>query len=330
MDTTQVVIHFIGLVLFSTQVSNDPGLHAILPTITHDFNPSSILNPPTQVAAAPSSSASPSAAPASFATHIEPHVALLVFREDIVVNDSQWYASPIVSRFPEATELASYKYVQLTGEHVTFIVNAPNNLAAGLPANMPRLPTCGTTGELTSSYQWPYSQAAAVVDIPEGTLSVCKKAELAGRIDTRLMLNTTGTLTVVATKSGIVKTLVLNTTNNPTIYLANVPPPRGEGLAPAGVRSGHYLAYYRMIGKETSTCAGPPRPDACAPTMPDCGMTPGFPIIAPATTVAIGRFVQLRCNIRALFQRAGTGGTHQPIRDSMPSVNAECSNTQWP
>ena len=353
MNPSEVVIHFIGIVLFSTQVTSDPGLHAILPAIKHDFNPWAIHNPPNQVVAAPSSTpthnlnppaihhrptqvaaaapsnASPSAAPGSFSTHIEQHVALLVFREDIVVNDSQWKAKRIVSTFRNAEELAAYKYVELTGEHVTFVVDSPSNPLAKLPADMPRLPTCGrSTGELTSGFQWPYTQAAAVVDIPEGTLSACHARKVAnGRIDTTLRLNTTGTLTIVGAKSGVVKTLVLNTTNNPTIYLANVPPPRGKGLAASHTAARHFLAYYRMIGKdETSSCLGSP----AGPAVPDCVPQPVFPIIATPSAVFNGRFARMHHRVRALFLGLSLFPPERPETEVLRIKNAECSNSQWP
>lgn len=320
MDATQVVIHFIGLVLFSTHVTNDPGLHAILPAI--HFEPPTHGNPTQPVTAAssssaspgvahaspaaPSSSASPGAAHASVSTNIEPHVALLIFHEDVVANDSQWQASTIVSRFPQAATLASWKYVKLTGEHITFIVDSPSNPRAKLPPNMPRLPRLpgATPTGLTSGYQWPYSKAAAVVDIPEGTLSACHATTIAaGRIDTRLTLNATGTLTIVAAKSGVVKTLVLNTSTNPTIYLVNVPPPRVKGTDAATAGDSHFRAYCSMIGKDqTGTCS---RPSVAANAEPVLGCEPVF--FAPGSTT--GGFLE----VGPIF-----------------SANAECSNTQWP
>ena len=253
--------------------------------------------------------------------HIEQHVALLVFPANIVVDDSQWKALMFESNHPRLGKLAGYKYVELTGEHITFVVDAPNDRLSEIPANMPRLPECGMTGKLTSGYQFPYTRAAAAVDLSEGTLSVCGKG---GRIDTRLMLNTTGTLTIVAFKSGQAKTLLLNTAGNPTIYLANVPSPQNAGVADAHNGSPHYLAYYRMIGREESRpCAGAPASSART-SVPDCN----FPTTEPATEVAHGVFAQLHRRLRALFHSDDTTGP--PFPGYIFAVNAECSNSQWP
>lgn len=317
MDATQVVIHFIGLVLFSTQVSNDPGLHAILPAI-HAAPQTDTHVPPVpplvdvkHLAPARALEPSPGAravAPASLSANIEPHVALLIFHQDIVANDSQWPTSTILSKFPHAKALASYRFVALTGEHITFIVDAPGNPRAKLPTNLPRF-SCGTL-RLTSGYQWPYAQAAAVVDIPEGRLWACEPRKIAsGRIDTRLVLNTTGMLTVVAVKSGVLKTLVLKTTGKPTIYLANVPPPRIKGTNTAISGPPHFQAYWQMIGRgQINTCSGPPIVAKGAPPLLPC--EPAF--AAPVTSAGPGSMKEY-LDVGVIF-----------------SANAECSNTQWP
>jgi hypothetical protein len=329
MDATQVVIHFIGIVLFTTQVSNDPGLHAILPEIRHDFNPASSASLQTSLSTASGSIPNSSAAPSTSvpATHIEPHVALLIFRRDIVMNASQWQTST----FPPTAGLSQYGYVQLTGEHIAFIANAPNTIPAELPPNMPRL-SCATPAALTNGYQRPYSQAAAVVYIPEGTLSPCQARRTAsGRIDTRLTLNTPGTLTIVAVKSGGMKTLVLNTSNNPTIYLANVPPLRLSGTRTAPSGQPHYLAYYSMIDRnQPGRCLAQP---PSAANVSDCDEKLVFRTVGPATTTISTLFARVRRRFRAIFIPPGGPGTpteHFPEDRIMLMANAECSNTQWP
>lgn len=320
MNATQAVIHFIGLVLFTTQVENDPGLHAILPAIRHPFD-----TPP--IASAPPPGVSAGVASHTLGRHIETHAALLIFRRDIIENDSHWKTS----RFPPTAGLAQYRYVQLTGEHITFIADAPSYVSAELPPDMPRL-SCATPAELTSGYQRPYSEAAAVVDIPEGTMSVCEAKGVApGRIDTRLTLNTTGTLTVLAVKSGVVKTLVLDTSNNPTIYLANVPSPRLNDTPTAPNGQPHFLAYYGMIGKDQpSKCLVRPTSPV---NVPDCDQKPVFKTIPPATNSIPTLFVRVRRQLRAIFFQPSAPGTpteHFPDDRIKAMANAECSNTQWP
>lgn len=327
MDATQVVIHFIGIVLFSTQVSNDPGLHAILPAIPHAAPEPPILKHRHHPAVAMALEPSPDAAPAGPST-VESHVALLIFRHDVVANDSQWQTSAVVSRFPLATALASYKYVELTGEHIAFIVDAPSNPPAVLPPNMPRF-SCPTILGLESGYQWPYSMAAAAVDIPAGILSVCHTSS--GRIDTQLTLNATGTLTIVAAKSGVVKTLVLRTTHNPTIYLTNIPPWRVKGIAAATTGASHFQAYFEMIDRiRFSSCSGFPRVAEGAPPVLAC--EPLLSTLVPTAPVVDDRFTRMRRRIRALFRPAGPVAVKEAIDvgEAFAAVNAECSNTQWP
>ncbi len=337
MNATQVVIHFIGIVLFSTEVTNDPGLHAILPAIRQDFHQPPIGRLPQSVSADGASSASPGAAPDHSSAHVEPHVAMLIFHQDLILNESQWPTLAVVSKFPEKTSLAAYRYVELTGEHIAFVVDSHRNGQATLPPNMPRF-SCGKT-RLAKGYQWPYSDAAAMVDIPEGELSVCDAGTIApGRMDTRLLLDTSGTLTVVAAKSGRVNTLVLRTTANPTIYMANVPLPRVKGALGATADAPHFQAYFDMLDRgRTTVCTGKPLARKGAPAVAGCVTRPVFRTLDPALAGADGGFSPPHRVVRA------HGGVRPPVQPPLPlsagqyhpmgimfMANAECSNTQWP
>ena len=328
MDATQVFIHFIGIVLFSTQVSNDPGLHAILPAI-----PPPALAPPilqhghhpavAMAALEPSPVAAVPAAPLT----VERHVAWLIFHKDVVANDSQWKTTKVVKTYPQATKLAAYRYVELTGEHIEFMGDTSNNPPALIPRNMPQF-SCPTIFGLERGYQWPYSSAAAVVDIPEGTLSTCRTG--LGRIDSRLRLNTTGTLTIVAAKSGVVKKLILWTTHNPTIYLTNIPPSQLKGVAAAGTSAAHFQAYFEMIDRiGFSSCSGAPLVPQGAPPVPACHPLL-IPPISPAPPVADVRFARMLGRVRALFRPAPVAPNDIDVNVVFHAVNAECSNTQWP
>lgn len=311
MDTTQVVIHFIGLVLFTTQVTNDPGLHAILPT--PGYTPPKIpLKHHQFQAVARSPEPIQAAVPGSSATSVEQHIAVLIFHKDDLpkddpANETGWEIKEMKKDYPGATALKSYKYVELTGEHITFIVDAPSNPLAVLPQNMPRF-SCNLSFGLASGYQWPYAGAKAVIDIPEGTLSVCTATKPAsGRIDTKLVLNTAGTLTVVAVRSGVVKKLVLHTTANPTIYLANVPPARLNGSTTARTGGSHFHVYYDMIEGSSSTCS---KRRSVAGAAAVLGCEVAF-AVSPISEGPSGRRAYL--DVGTAF-----------------AVNAECSNTQWP
>lgn len=345
MDATQAVIHFIGLVLFSTQVANDPGLHAILPTIQHTVSnpdPTDHQNHQMQFSLArrsPAHATPAGPAPAAVPANIEPHMSLLIFHKDLVPNNApqQWNPSTILSKWPNATALTDYRYVELAGEHITFLVDAPNNPPATLPTNMPKFSCPNTTAPgLTPDYQWPYSKAAAVVDIPEGALSVCRVTKVAdGRIDTRLVLNTGGTLTVYAQKAGVIKTLVLKTTGTPTIYVANVPPPRVD-LTDKPNGDAHYYAYFKMIGKDkSSNCSGAPGVPPNTPYVADCKEEPVFIPPSPTgtgtgtSTTFNSRFVAISRRAVALGGPAASSQKQDPVLELM-TANPECSNTQWP
>lgn len=337
MNAAEVIIHFIGLVLFSSEVTNDPGLHAILPgihhtvanpTLRHEHRMHTVsTSPRTKVSSTTSTSLSGDSA------NIEPHMALLIFPSGIRdQTKSDWMAAPLPSVIPA---LAGYEYVPLEGEHITFIADAPGNGAAQMPANMPKLPRANR-GALKPEYQWPYARAAAVVDIPEGTLEMCKPPETvaSGRIDTQLILQTTGKLTIVAVKAGAVKTLVIDTSRSPRIYVANVPPPRLQG-APTTVsdlhlRDPHHYAYFRMIGENPpSGKRGIPVVETGAPPVCACRQEPAFHVTGPGSGSDPTNPASTERRLMASRQEI----KEPPQPPSLLGVvvaNAECSNTQWP
>jgi len=153
-------------------------------------------------------------------------------------------------------------------------------------------------GTLRGEYRPPsYLGAAAVFNVPVGELHVCQSQAVgvAGRYDTELRLNSSGTITF-RTNS---KKLTLKVDN--VIYVVNVPPLYARTHALDHQPESHYVVYCRMVGIDDGACSAAPK-DAC-------------------TACA--------CSENAQRRRA----TH--VRDLSPPriaelASFECSNTQYP
>src|SRR5882757_3262711 len=101
-----IIVHFVGIALFSNQVPNDCGLKVILPRIVH-------AAPKVATAANKGPSATSSAS-----SHVENHQAVLVFRTDSYVPGSSW-GKPTPLTKPDARGV-KYEYVKLDGDRVRF------------------------------------------------------------------------------------------------------------------------------------------------------------------------------------------------------------------
>src|SRR5687767_7063085 len=144
MDTTTAIIQFIGIVLFSSQVPNDPGVHAILPKIGHAEHVHYLANPK----------------PDANATGVEDHVAAIIYRErDRLHRVGGWKKDGDLK--------SDWEYVLLRGEHVQFLTNSAN-AEPMIPAALPRAaapsscPTVAQQTKLSPSFQAPYRGAAGV------------------------------------------------------------------------------------------------------------------------------------------------------------------------
>ena len=325
MNPVEVIIHCIGLLLWTSAVPNDPGLHAIMPAV--------------QASRFPAGAEPRMANPEAF-TNIQTHTALLIFPAAAILDDSKWPAQQIAAPQQLQQRLQGYRHIRFAGEQVSFITGAPNNTAS-FTSPMPKM-NCGRT-RLTPNYHWPYESAAAVIDVPEGEVQACDAGSIApGRIDATLKLKTAGTLTVIGTKpsDGSVKVLVLKITSPQTLYLANVPLARVINphlFHETGDK--HYLAYWGMVGRNKVTpCSGAPAL-AANESVPACAPPPFIPT-GPGT----GTDPNINARFAASQQRTavalgGPGGRAagtiaQKIPDNavleLLTVNSECSNTGWP
>ncbi|HEV7240102.1 MAG TPA: hypothetical protein VGQ36_12755 [Thermoanaerobaculia bacterium] len=230
MDTT-AIIQFIGIVLFSAQIPNDPGIHAIVPRIAHSHHPNTTV--------------------VSFVEGVEDHKAVILYRaEDRLTGSPLW----------KPKKLRNWEYVELNGERVQFITDGGND-ASAVPILLPRTGagSCDVyqvKPALRPQFQFPYRGAAGVIDIPAGALDACETGS--SRVDTRLAIKTRNVLVITAKKPGEkAKTITLDA--EAVVYVANVPPSFLTDSPDVIHASGepHWDAYNDMLDKP---CASRPEP----------------------------------------------------------------------
>jgi hypothetical protein len=250
MDTTTAVIQFIGIVLFSSQVPNDSGVHAILPRIghvhqIHGQQTVPTTNDPNKSFVDPG---------------VESHVAILMYHKNDRIPGG-WRRDGVLNN--------GWEYVRLDGERVQFLTNS-SNAPPSIPTSLPRAaaaPSCTITQTgLQPQFQSPYRGAIGVIDISAGTLDVCESntKAVSARVDTRLLIDTLGVLVIVAVKPGQPpKTITLD--GDAVVYVANIPPKHVERESLTGrVGDPHWVAYNDML---SGICAAPPEtpPDVLEP-----------------------------------------------------------------
>jgi hypothetical protein len=248
MSATEAIVQFIGIIMMTAGVPNDPGVHAIVPRIERSGIPTSPVDRRQAVARAHRS-----AAGISVPFHpqgVETHTAVILYEKSAKVGISNW--TPVTFR-------QTWEYVVLTGERLQFVTGAVN-AAPAVPRDLPR--ACPTNA-LQTNFQPPqYAGAAAVVDIDEGFLDVClarpANSSATGRADTRLFLKTNGSLVIVGTKANApAKTITL--VPDARLYIANIPPRHLDIAGAPTISSGpaHHTVYDTMTG--SANCA--PVPD---------------------------------------------------------------------
>jgi hypothetical protein len=185
MDST-VIIHFVGLVLFTTQTAlHNPGktvnsersaddspVVAIMPSVPGP-DPLTFRLKNMESGGAETSSSG----------HIEDHVALIAFKACDLMAFSGWEVKQLDSDF---------LYIQLKHDIISFAGDSASDTL--------QPPTLGHLGgHLREPYgSPPYSGASAVFVIPNGKLTACKSDKAQGRIDTNLTLANHGTITINA------------------------------------------------------------------------------------------------------------------------------------
>ncbi len=332
--TVTAIIHFVGLCVFSSQVPNDCGLHVLLPRVVYSSFSTSATSriesaPPAQLAGgrvAPPQTKSQhevsSLANATTSTqvphdtpHVQDHVSLLVFSKAFYASNLNWKPTDLPGN-------TSYYYVRLDGDRVRFETHTKGNVAASLAnLSLPHLQTecCHAMQALNPGFLPPYTGAAAVFDLPEGSVSACLAStpDNNGRMDTEVTLNTSGSLVISASTMTVSKEIRLKTGPSGDIeaMVANVPVDFLNGIFTEPQLSAingvpHVHAYYQMGDGNSASCATSLQAwlQQFGNTAGQCAMT----ILAPVA----GRAVP------------GTAGKGPPPLTL--GMNFECSNTQWP
>ena len=291
MNST-AIIQFIGIVLFSTGIQRDPGVHAILPRITHTPHVEHAIN-----------KGDLHAMTSSDPDTVQDHVAVVLYRtKDVIDKSKGWSVS-------NKTLSGGWEFVQLDGDQLQFFTTERNpepKIPAGLPLAMAPNSVCLTEAkepvQLSEAFQAPnYKGAAGVVNIPFGTLQACtaRSGGDNGRVDTSLLLKTDGLLVIGAKNPIENKGKTITLTGNAIVYVANIPPHylfTGKMEPPTG--QPHWMAYTAMLD---TTCVAPPETVVADET---CDLTP----------------------INAAWKEAQAN----PPSTQWKIFDSSCTNTQWP
>ena len=304
---TDTIIEFVGLCVFTTQlvsgnatariatqsqISNQTIVVAIMPKVPvvsakAAATPMIHTNAPQEPASTATQRAAPGGPILDPVVSVEAHTAMLAFKRRDLLAVNGWAVKKLDDQ--------GWVYVELSGEHLSFVPDAANSTVAPLPNDLP-LHHLGSSTPLTGPYTPPqYSGAAAVFTISNGTLSACGKDSTGGtdsapkRMDTTLTLHTAKNLTITAddgAKSVTLQAGALITAGNVPLLFAQT----GQSSANA---HDHYKVYCAMIG--VSTCAPP---WAHGDPKTDCA--------------------------GVAFRPSGPQTLH------LPAADFSCSNTQWP
>lgn len=295
MDST-AIIQFIGIVLFSTAIQKDPGVHAILPRVGEHVHSEQVINKGELQGPVDENPAG-----------VEHHVAVILYRtRDVISKSKGWSVS-------NKTLSGGWEFVELDGDQLQFF-STERNPEPKLPRDLPLAIAPGTrcmteateAVHLTDAFQAPnYKGAAAVVNIPFGILQACSahsrtsNSNSNNRIDTTLLLKTDGLLVVGAKNPVEGKGKSITLTGNAIVYVANIPPHylfTGEAQPPSG--DPHWMAYTAMLD---TTCVGPPE-----------------------STVA-----EQTCDLSAI-NAAWKDAQLNPPSPQWKIFDSSCTNTQWP
>src|SRR5438552_552897 len=205
----KTLLQFIGLVVLTSKVSNDPGLHAILPRISANAHVPTLTNPNAP---------------------IDEHAAVLVFKKSDYVPGSvkNWPLLTFPAKNSDGSKNETYAYILLTGQTITFTSRGRVLSQAVIPKlPLPRIKNCCSTAtDLNARFRKPYPGAAAVVTVPSGEVEPChaKAPNVSDRIDTRVLLDSKGDVTALAVDIGNKRpTHTITFKAGARIYVANLP-----------------------------------------------------------------------------------------------------------
>jgi hypothetical protein len=291
--TTTAILQFIGIVLFTRELSDDNHLQAIMPRITASAAHEHAAAPPTKKAE-------------SVPADVEAHTAFIAFPHASYLDNKGWAPSALAV-------IPGYDYVRLDGEQIEFVSEkkiapkrkGPNLTQQSQPAEELGLPhlkkCCSAMSTLKKQFQGPdFSGAAAVFDVRTGKASGCRASAAAprGRVDTQLTLENDGSVTIRARKGKVTKEIRLR--GDAQVYVANLPMSSLQVRNSRSPSAPHYEAYYAMADGgtrcENFQCALDATMPACKAKLP-ARLQPGMGI--------------------------------KP-KSGPDSIDYECSNSQWP
>lgn len=199
------IIHFIGIVLFTTHASDDGKLHAVMPRIqstTHSAERHTSTTPVTPGLGG-----------------VVDHTAVIAYAIADERAVSGWQPKPVPGHKKH------YRYVALQGELITIEPGAANDELRpdALQSKLPRLERCCERQKLQDRFRVAdRSGAAAAFRLTHGTASSCTSVAQGLRIDTKLQLATAGTFVIKGTTvQGVTRTLTLR--GGATVYAMNIP-----------------------------------------------------------------------------------------------------------
>jgi hypothetical protein len=235
------VVHFIGIVAFSTQLSPDHHLQALMPRIP--------ARPPA----------------ATQALDIEPHVAFLAFPKDALVDKNV-----SLEAFPKESSMV---WIRLDGARVSILPEGRRvKEQATTPSGLPSLRGfCPAMTKLSADFrERAFRGAAAVFDVPVGKTVACEarvNQKDIGRIDTELTIPNGGTIRIEIANPK--KTILLR--GDTIVYAAHLPKSFfNPSLHDHGTEP-HYMAYFAMNAKgvcRPKRLFNPPRvADQCSSVM---------------------------------------------------------------
>lgn len=290
MDPMTATIHFVGLVMFTTQPIRTDTARIAVNATPYTVQQTVALMPkvlalPQQRARAGRSEVGPESALPIGGQHVEEHIALIAFKSCDLLAVSGWEVKRLDNDF---------LYVQLNGDHVSFVVDGVNG-PAKIDPNLRHV----VGSHLIAPYAAPYSGEAAVFTIPRGSLKACFSKTTGvvpqNRVDTQLTLANNGTLTIKTD----VKSITL--TGNAVVAAANVPIPWAMTHTQTTSALPHYTVY--------------------------CAMTGDTACVVPAPTAGLDD-----CDSGINLRPAGGSGelSTRTVPSSVDSIDAFCSTTQWP
>lgn len=244
----QNIIHFVGLIVLSTQLSAKHQLQAVLPAVIHRG---------AQVMA--NMDATQKDAPG-----VENHIAVLVFgKGDYNGRQSVWKPS----KLPQSN---AYVYVRLNHEHIRIVPTVSptaintKTLSSEEESDLQKLPHLLKGKELREEYKEStnFAKAAAVFDLPAGRAHGCTYG---WRVDMQWIVPNNGPLSIQEQqpdKTWVTK-LILN--KGARLYVGNVPWSSFWGGTRPTNGVSHFHVYYDM-----TTSGSPPPNESYSTSFSQC------------------------------------------------------------